>query len=99
MGNKDKTEYKGFMHLRCEHCGAVRTLNINKYVSDYKCQSCGETMPLRNLHRAYFRCECGGSWAYNTNLDCKMIELNCVRCSAPMTAEMDKSGTYQPIVR
>lgn len=96
--NMDKPDgYKGFLYLRCEHCGEEHAFNIKAPIEDYVCKKCGGAMPLQDLRRARFRCECGREWKYHTNIDARLLETTCVNCMSPMVAEQDKNGDYWPL--
>lgn len=95
---QDKLDgYKGFLYLRCEHCGEEHAFNIKTPIEDYVCKKCGGVMPLQDLRRARFRCECGREWKYYTNVDSRLLETTCVNCMPPMVAEQDKNGDYWPL--
>lgn len=96
-GNCEPQGYKGFLLIKCPVCGAVRAFSPKTPVTDFACLACGVHSPLRDLHKADFRCECGQTWRYKTNMTDRMIEQTCIACGAPMTSEQDKYGDYGPI--
>lgn len=96
-GNREPQGYKGFLLIKCPVCGAVRAFSPKTPVTDFACLACGVHSPLRDLHKADFRCECGQTWRYKTNMTDRMIEQTCIACGAPMTSEQDKYGDYGPI--
>ena len=89
--------YKGFLYLRCEHCGEEHAFNIKTPVNDYMCGRCGGVTMLDKLHKARFSCECGKEWRYQTNIDERLLEVPCISCNSPMIAEQDKNGDYWPL--
>lgn len=96
-GNCEPRGYKGFLLIKCPVCGAVRAFSPKVPITDFACLACGVHSPLRDMHKAIFRCECGHSWSYKTNMTDRMIEQTCIDCGAPMTSEQDKYGDYKPI--
>ena len=95
---QDKPDgYKGFLYLRCEHCGEEHAFNIKTPVNDYTCGRCGGVTMLDKLHKARFSCECGKEWRYQTNIDERLLEVPCISCNSPMIAEQDKNGDYWPL--
>lgn len=95
---QDKPDsYKGFLHLRCEHCGKERAFNIKTPINDYLCNCCGKVTELDKMRRVRFQCECGKTWQYMTNISDRFVETTCINCDSPMTAEMYKGGDYRPV--
>lgn len=89
--------YKGFLLLRCEHCGKERAFNIKTPINDYLCSCCGKVTELDKMRRVRFQCECGKTWQYMTNIDDRFVEVTCISCGSPMAAEQDKNGDYRPL--
>lgn len=90
--------YWGFLMIKCPVCGTVRGFAPKTPVVDYICEACGHRSPLEDMHKAIFRCKCGKSWLYRTNMTDRMIERPCLECGAPMTSEQDKHGDYHPVM-
>lgn len=79
----------GFLHLVCEHCGAVKTFCKKNKMEYYKCNECGEKMELEKaaLRRVWVNCECGEDTYYLTNSIDGAFDINCIRCGAPVAVE------------
>ena len=85
-------KYKGFLLIKCQHCGEVRGFNSRNEISSYKCDCGGET-PLGKLIPLTALCECGKRWRYLTNLTQDSYELNCIHCGSPIPVFFnDKKG-------
>lgn len=90
--------YKGFLLLRCEHCGAVKGWNAKTPTCYHRCTECKGETELKDLHNMRAKCGfCGRVWSYKTNLTDRLAETNCVACGAPITMERDKNGNYDSV--
>lgn len=76
-------KYRGFMLIKCAHCGEVKGFNARAELSSYKCDCGGET-PLGKLHPLTALCECGKRWRYLTNITEDSFEMNCLHCGSPI---------------
>jgi len=74
--------YKGFLMIKCEHCGEVRGMCAKYPMTEFRCKSCGETTPLHDLKPVYLNCKCGKSFKYRTNRDEDQFEWECIDCGA-----------------
>lgn len=91
-------KYKGFLLIKCQHCGEVRGFNSRYEISSYKCD-CGGVTPLGNLIPLTALCECGKRWRYLTNLTQDSYELNCIHCGSPIPVFFnDKKGKYETLL-
>ncbi len=100
--NKNLTQelrgYTGFLHIRCEHCGKIKTFCAKYQLSYFGCKECGEKTELKDLKRAFINCECGGTARYFTNETADLIELNCINCGMPVTLKYNaKKKLYETI--
>jgi hypothetical protein len=75
----EQEEYRGFMLIKCEHCGKIKGFCARDSISKYTCD-CGEKTELHDLKVAFPRCKCGSSYKYMTNLTDKKIEYSCLNC-------------------
>ena len=95
---EEPKKYKGFLLIKCQHCGEVRGFNSRNEISSYKCDCGGET-PLGKLIPLTALCECGKRWRYLTNLTQDSYELNCIHCGSPIPVFFnDKKGKYETIL-
>ena len=93
----EPTTYTGFLHLKCPSCGAVKTFCAKEPMKGYRCQGCGERVPLETLTVATLDCECGKRARYFTNRTEWGFDIPCVACGAPVAVEYrngkDRYGT------
>ncbi len=75
--------YKGFLLIKCQHCGKMKGFCAKKPMSSYICDCGGETQ-LNRMQEADADCECGKRWIYKTNADDAIIEVNCIACGNPI---------------
>ena len=83
-------KYRGFMLIKCAHCGEVKGFNARAELSSYKCDCDGET-PLGKLHPLTALCECGKRWRYLTNITEDSFEMNCLHCGSPIPVFWNES--------
>ena len=74
-----KRGHKGFLLIKCQHCGKLKGFCAKTPIHTYICD-CGGKTPIQNLVHASASCKCGKTWRYRTNADDKMIEINCIKC-------------------
>jgi len=79
--------YKGFLMIKCEHCGKVRGLCAKIPTKTYRCKECGKETGLKDLATVRFKCKCGRSYKYLTNRQEDEFDWECLDC-----------GTSTPIV-
>ena len=82
--------YKGFLYIKCKHCGAIKGFNAKKPLTGYACTECGEITELDDLEPLRVQCECGGDFRYMTNIDADMFDMACIRCGTPVTMMHNK---------
>lgn len=91
-------KYRGFLLIKCKHCGEVRGFNSRNDISSYKCDCGGET-PLGKLVPLTALCECGKRWRYLTNLTTDSYEMNCIHCGSPIPVFFnEKKGKYETLL-
>lgn len=76
-------KYKGFLLIKCQHCGKLRAFCAKTPIDTYICD-CGGKTPIQNLVPAGAYCKCGKVWTYRTNADDHLIEVNCIECGNPI---------------
>lgn len=85
-------EYKGFLYIECEKCGAIKGFCIKNPITHHKCE-CGHETELRGLRPAHVRCECNSRFTYSTNLRCESFTIDCLHCGSPVDMELGGKGT------
>ncbi len=95
---EDKQQgYKGFLYVKCDHCGEVKGYCASDYITKSRC-SCGEYTELKDMHPLYVDCQCGKSFRYMTNMTDKVFDVPCVECGNPVAVEWrEKNKQYQTI--
>lgn len=95
----DMPRYKGFLILKCQHCGKIHDFCAKYSIAYLKCRECGRKTELSEpLNPAYVNCDCGRSSRYLTNLTDTVIEVGCVSCHKPIDLEWNgKKKCYQTI--
>ena len=83
---------KGFMLIKCESCGEIRSFFSRKRITYNRCQ-CGCYTDLYNLKPAYQKCQCGKEFKYMTNLTDDTISGRCVECGRTVTMQINSRGT------
>ena len=86
-------KYKGFLFIKCEHCGETRGFCAKQPISEYKCNECGEKTKLKDLRRMFMDCECGRHSKYYTNETADVITHNCIECGAPVDMMLNSRRT------
>ena len=84
--------WRGFLIIKCEHCGKVRAFNAKREIYAYRC-GCGEETPLSDLKPLYLRCKCGGDFRYKTNLQVEHTEHKCINCGNMVKIRLNDRGT------
>lgn len=91
--------YKGFLLVKCQHCGEVHGFCAKTSLWSYKCR-CGQETPLRDMRLAYLECKCESAFKYLTNIAEPQFTYFCLNCHAPVNLELNKNGTaYLPVSR
>lgn len=79
---------RGFMYIKCEHCGEVKGFCSRENIDYATCNFCRKstyfTEPLVPLK---FTCECGKSFRYLTNIDDDIFDIKCLECGMPNSVE------------
>ena len=78
--------YRGFLLIRCEHCGKVQAYCSKCLITYHKCE-CGHKTDLHDLKPLYANCECGQRSYYRTNIEDPILDVNCISCGAPVAVE------------
>ncbi|MDF2841666.1 MAG: hypothetical protein K0R00_92 [Herbinix sp.] len=100
--NAGNRGYRGFVMIRCKHCGAVKATALKDYLTTFKCRECGTETELENLKTMYVNCECGGRYRYQTNFtaDDTLFDVDCLGCNSPVTVRYNSnSETFQSLNR
>ena len=88
-------KYRGFLVVKCEHCGKTKGFLARQEISNYKCD-CGGITPLGDLVPLTALCECGKRWRYMTNMTDDSFEINCIHCGSPIPVFWnDKKRKYE----
>lgn len=74
--------YRGFLMIKCEHCGKVRGLCAKFPTKSYHCKECGKDTELKDLATVRFKCKCGRSFKYLTNRQEDEFEWECLDCGS-----------------
>lgn len=95
-GNK----IKGFVYIKCAHCGAISGRCLKKPQDLFVCPECGEETELKELRDLSVKCECGKTFVYHTNLKIKMFDINCLECGSPVAVFWnEKKEKYETMRR
>lgn len=100
-GTFDKgNEVRGFVYIKCAHCGAISGKCLKRPQDYFVCPECGEETTLDELRDLSVKCECGKSFFYQTNLKIKMFDINCLECGAPVAVFWnEKKEKYETMRR
>lgn len=84
--------YKGFLHLKCPHCGHVMDTCIKNEQDSFTCKKCKRAIPMTEdvMVRADLRCECGKRAWYWTNRKEALFDMTCIECTAPVAVEWNR---------
>ncbi len=85
--------YKGFLLIRCEHCGKLKGFCTRHALSKYLCD-CGMETELCALPLLHLHCKCGKYFRYRTNVTGDVLEYPCLECGSPVDLMRDKKGNY-----
>lgn len=90
-----QTTWRGFLLLRCPHCGEIRGFCTKAAVNKSTCRSCGQEFPLGDLIPAHLNCsKCGSHFKYLTNIvQQEPISYHCINCQAPVDLQLNAKGT------
>lgn len=94
---REPEEYRGFLLIKCKHCGKIKGFCAKTPISEFTC-SCGGKTELYGLKPAHLHCKCGSSWKYKTNITDETFEYNCLNCGSPVDLELNsRRNTYVTI--
>lgn len=95
--SNEPRKYRGFLVVKCEHCGKTKGFLARQEISNYKCD-CGGITPLGDLVPLTALCECGKRWRYMTNMKDDSFEINCIHCGSPIPVFWnDKKHKYETL--
>lgn len=83
--------YKGFLHIRCQHCGTEKAFYTENRLKEHNCFMCGKNTELKGMKPMYVNCECGNDARYMTNMTAETFDTKCLNCKAPV------AEVYNPI--
>lgn len=86
-------KYKGFLYIKCDHCGEVRGFCAKQPIDEYRCSECGGKTKLKGLRRMFLNCECGKSYRYYTNETAEVVTNNCINCGTPVDMMLNSRRT------
>lgn len=79
--------YKGFLYIKCKHCGEIKGFCAKHPLDYYKCDSCGEKTEFSEERMVKMRIDCmncGSHFDYHTNITDDMILYDCIKCQSPI---------------
>lgn len=82
--------YRGFLYIKCQHCGEERGFCAKQPVSEYKCRTCGKVTPFEELADLNVDCECGKHFYYHTNMTEYAFDVDCIECGTPVAVKWNK---------
>lgn len=88
-----KESYTGFLHIKCNKCGHIKTFYCRHDMTFFKCNECGHSFNLRDLKPAHARCGCRAYQTYHTNETEAEIKIPCRACRVPTKLILNKAGT------
>lgn len=88
---RSRAAYKGFLAIKCENCGEIRSFCTRSPISRSYCQ-CGHATNLHDLKPLVLECKCGSKYRYQTNMDEECFDLACLNCGNPVDLELNKHG-------
>lgn len=100
-GPNEGTEplYKGFLYIKCRHCGQIHGFCSKHDMHYYKCPDCGEKTELTGLVPMHLNCECGRYFRYMTNMDEFAFDANCIQCGSPVSVKYNsKKNVFETIM-
>ena len=91
--------YKGFLYIKCQHCGEIKSFCSKKSIKSYRCSECGTETPLKNLSHLWLNCECGRTSHYFTNMTEFAFDVNCIECGAPVAVKWNSRKKLYDTIR
>lgn len=91
---REPEAYKGFLIIKCEHCGEIRAFCAKTPITQNTCK-CGHATELHDLKPLHLKCKCGSTFNYRTNITDNAFDWPCLNCGSPVDLELNKRGdTY-----
>lgn len=90
--------YKGFMIIKCDKCGMVKSFCSRQPITHCICD-CGNHTELNKLKRLYVNCECGMNSKYLTNMTEQLFDAECIECGYPVTVQWNQKKYVYTTVR
>lgn len=95
--NELREGYKGFLYIKCDHCGKEKGFYTKDKLQYHKCE-CGGKTELHELKELHINCECGRRFKYLTNKQEKQFDVICLECGQPVAVEWNqKKEAYETI--
>lgn len=91
--------YKGFLYIKCQHCGEIKSFCSKKIIKSYRCSECGTETPLKNLSHLWLNCECGRRSHYFTNMTEFAFDVNCIECGTPVAVKWNSREKLYDTIR
>ncbi len=92
--NLEPQEYRGFLLIKCKHCGKIKGFCTKNPISEFTCE-CGGKTELHDLKPAFLKCKCGSQYKYKTNITAETFDYNCLHCGSPVDMELNsRRNTY-----
>ena len=91
--------YKGFLCIKCQHCGEIKSFCSKKIIKSYRCSECGTETPLKNLSHLWLNCECGRRSHYFTNMTEFAFDVNCIECGTPVAVKWNSREKLYDTIR
>lgn len=88
--------YRGFLYIRCDHCGERKAFCTKEPMGWYHCAKCGERTELEAMVEIYVECECGKRAHYVTNMIDPEFDIDCIDCGNPVAVHYnEKKKIYE----
>lgn len=98
--DKECFKYRGFLHIKCAECGAVRGFCTKSEISGADCRECGHvTEYTEPLSPVQVKCECGAAYRYMTNIKDDIFDINCLTCGSPVAVRWNEKRQLFDTVR
>lgn len=97
-GQRKLRGYKGFLIVKCGHCGKVRGFCSKIPIAHSLCD-CGCETELHDLRAVHLSCKCGRCFTYKTNITEEYFDFPCFNCGNPVDLELNRHGNaYDTII-
>lgn len=95
--SEEPQEYRGFLIIKCKHCGKIKGFCAKNPISEFTCE-CGGKTELHDLKPAFLKCKCGNQYKYKTNITAETFDYKCLHCGRPVDLELNsRRNTYVTI--